>query len=334
MAFAMRRAGRHAGRLSLIALIVGLVVTGVGGIDAVTGRMLAAGASRILADAEPAARTVLVVATEAPDAGAQDSQVRAAIAAAFAGTDVVVSRQSAVEASVETAGADVTLRLLDDDRLPDLAVLTGGAWPQAPDRIALPDAAVGRQGLRIGDTVALAGTGTSFTVVGTWTAKDPADPAWHGDPAVASGEDDGAIGPAIVGSGGLEGLPDTPTITWEIAPAGVGLSGIPALQRALATLRGLPDALDPQHQEDTRIVGGLGDTVQRQAVAVGTTRGLLVAPLLIIALLGVLVLGIVLITLQIARGDELVLLRARGASGRSLALGAATEAGLLSGAGA
>ncbi|HWU28742.1 MAG TPA: hypothetical protein VN041_06550, partial [Microbacterium sp.] len=82
MAFALRRARQHAGRLSLIALVVALLVAGIGGIDAVAERMLAEGASRVFTDAEPGARTIRVVADEATDATAQDEAVRREISAA------------------------------------------------------------------------------------------------------------------------------------------------------------------------------------------------------------------------------------------------------------
>lgn len=335
MTFAVRRVGAHIGRLSLLALVVLVTVVGIGGIEAVAERMLAAGASDMLTKAEPDARTVRVVALESDDVDAQDSEVHDAVIAAFDGVDIVVSRQGAVEVAVETPkGEGFALSLLDDARLPDLAVLTNGEWPQSPEQIALPDAAAQRQSLELGDAVILARDGTQLVLVGTWIAEDPADPAWHGDPAVASGESDGAIGPAVVADGALTGLPGTTKVTWEIAPADVDIADIPALRRAITTLRTLPDTVDPQRQHNTRILGTLDDTLQRQSTAVLATRGLLIAPLVMIALLGALVLGVVLTSFSLARAEELGLLRARGASGRRLALSAAAEAAGLAAAGA
>ncbi|UNK72222.1 hypothetical protein [Microbacterium sp. H1-D42] len=334
MTFAARRAADHVGRLSLLALVVTLVVVGIGGIDAFADRMLTTGASRILTDAEPSARTARVVAVEAPDAAAQDTAVRDAIDTSFSGTDVTVSRQAEVETGLRLqADQPLSIRLLDDARVPTLAALTDGEWPHSPNQIALPDAAAERLSLDIGDTVTLERDGTVLTLVGIWAADDPIDPAWHGDPSVISGENKGAIGPAVVAEGALQNLPSTPTITWEIAPVVTQLADIPALQNALTTLRGLRDAVDPQRQRNIRILGELGDTLQRQSAAVTATQGLLVAPQVIIGLLGALVLGIVLATLTMARGEELALLRARGASGRRLAGGAAVEAVIFTAAG-
>lgn len=336
MAFAVRWAGQHAGRLSLIVLITALAVTGIAGIDAVSSRMLAAGTARILADAEPDARTVRVVAGQAEDPEAQDAEVRAAVSAAFEPADVVVDRQVALEASATTAaGEELALRMLDDERVPERGALTGGTWPRHPDEIALAEPAAQRHDLRIGDTVTLDRGGialdriaTVLTVVGTWTAADPTDALWEGDPAVASGESDGAIGPALVAPGTLIGLAGTPTVTWQIAPSRTAPADVPVLQRALASLGGLPDTLDPRREHNTRVIGALGDTLQRQKAALAATSGLLVAPPLIIAILGALVLGIVLATLSDARRADVILLRARGASRRRLALTSAAEAAI------
>ncbi|MGO1855168.1 MAG: FtsX-like permease family protein [Microbacteriaceae bacterium] len=338
MAFETRRAGEHLSRLSLLALVVTLVVAGIGGLDSVAARMIAAGAAEILTDAEPAAQTSRVVALKTDSADDQDAEMRDAITTAFAGIDHTVSRQAALETDAETAmGETFTLGLLDDERTADLADLTGGEWPRSPEQIALPDAAAQRLQLDIGDTVTIAGNdedNTDLTLVGIWSATDPTDPAWHGDPAVVSGASDGVIGPAIVAAGALTHLTRTPTVTWEIAPVDLEPAGIPQVQRALATLHTLPDDIDPQRQQSTRVIGGLDATLERQASAVAATRGLLVAPLLIIALLGVLVLGIVLTTLSIARREEIVLLRARGSSARRLAVDAGAEAALVAAAGA
>ncbi|MGN7976139.1 hypothetical protein ACTJJ4_01040 [Microbacterium sp. 22195] len=337
MAFALRRARQHAERLSLVALVVALLVAGIGGIDAAAERMLAGGASSVFTDAEPGARTTRVVADQASDAAAQDEAVRGEISAAFAGEKVVVSRRTTGDVELATAGdTSLSLAMLDDQRLPDLATLVDGAWPQTHDEIALPVAAADRLHLGIGDTVSLAGdaAGTELTLIGTWTPDDPIDPAWLGDPAVVSGENDGSIGPVLVTDGAMERYADTVTTTWEVAPTRVEPADIPGLQSALVTLRSLPEAVDPRNEHSTAIQGDLGDTLQRLDAAFATTRGLLVAPLLILALLGALVLGIVLSSLSGARGEELALLRARGASVRRLALAAAAETSIFAGAGA
>jgi hypothetical protein len=225
------------------------------------------------------------------------------------------------------------VRLLDDPRITELADLTAGAWPRQPGRIAVPDAAARRLNLGIGDDVLLA-DGTALTIVGTWTANDPADPAWHGDPAVASGEDDGTVGPAAVAPGALNVRSDDATVIWEILPTDFRLVDIPVLQRALTTLRALPQQIDPHNQHSTRVQSRLDETLQRQVSAVTATRGLLVAPLLVIMLLGALVLGIVLTTLSRARAEEVALLRARGASVRRLTLTAMAETAMSSVVGA
>src|SRR5690606_36167118 len=103
---------------------------------------------------------------------------------------------------------------------------------------------------------------------------------------------------------------------------------------AILKVEKIPDIVDPQRQQSTRVVGALGDTLQRQSAATAATQGLLIVPQLIIALLGALVIGIVLTMLAIARDEELALLSARGASMRALAAGAAVEAACFAGIGA
>lgn len=345
MTSAVRRAGEHVGRLSLLALVVALVIAGVSGIAITAERMLTAGASEILHDAEPAARSALIVATEGDDPSAQDARVRDAISTALDGTPVSIARQVSLEVPLAAPHGDATkLRLLADDRIEDLAELTAGEWPQHPDQIALADAAAERLGVDVGDRVTIVTSGgepvppdreqPTLEVVGTWTANDPAGTEWHGDSSVASGESDGVIGPAVVVAETLAARADSPTITWEITPARTDLAALPDLQRGVARLDALPDTIDPRRAENTQVTGELGQTFERQSAAVAATRGLLIAPQLIIALLGALVLGIVLSSLSAARADELVLLRARGASARRLAVSAAAETAVFAIAGA
>ncbi|QMU98017.1 hypothetical protein FVO59_13020 [Microbacterium esteraromaticum] len=345
MTSAARRAGQHVGRLLLLALVVALVVAGVGGIAVTADRMLTAGASQILRDAEPAARSVRVVATEGKDPAAQDEKVRDAIAAVFGAAPVVVARQQSLELPTADVGSGTKrIGLLVDDRFDEIAELTSGEWPMRAGQVALPEPAAARLDLGVGDLVSLAIPGgepvppardsAALEVVGIWRAIDPAGTEWHGDPSVASGESDGVIGPAITIADTLAEHPDSSTVTWEITPARSDAAILPELQRAAARLDGLPESIDPRRAENTRLSGDLAQTLERQSAAVAATRGLLVAPQLIIALLGALVLGIVLTSLSSARLEELVLLRARGASGRRLALSAAAEAAAFAAAGA
>ncbi|MGB3731267.1 FtsX-like permease family protein [Microbacterium sp.] len=335
MTFFARRAREHLGRLSLIVLIVVLAVVSIGALDAVAQRMLASGASEIFARAEPDAQTARVVAYQAADPAAQDTRVRKAVAEAFTGADVDVSRQVEVEARVQSAqGEQLSLRLLQDDRIIRLGRLAEGTWPTSGGQFALTAPAARRADLTIGDAVTLTDGGTPLTLAGTWKPGDPADPAWLGDPSVASGESDGVIGPAVVDAAAFAAVQDTPTVTWQITPTRTAPADIPGLQRALTALQDLPDAVDPQHHDNVRIDGELGATLERQAAALAGTRGLLVAPPLILALLGALVLGVVLRTLAVSRREELALLRARGASSIRLASTAAAEIAVVAAAGA
>lgn len=336
MTSAIRRAGQHAGRLSLLAFVIAIVVAGMGGTAIAADQLLTRGAAEILRDAEPDARSARVVATETDDPAAQDEKVRDAIAEAFAGAPVTVARQVSIEVSVVAPdGGASKLRLLSDERIPDLAELTAGRWPEHPDQIALPDAAAERLRVGAGDSLTVATTGgepvppardrPALEVVGTWRAHDPAATVWNGDPSVASGESDGVIGPAVVVGDALAAQVDARTVSWQITPTGIDLTSLADLKRGVARLEALPERIDPGRAENTQVSGSLGQTLDRQSAALAATRGLLTAPQLIVALLGALVLGIVLSSLSTARLDELGLLRARGASARRLAVAAASE---------
>ena len=345
MTSAVRRAGEHIGRLSLIALVVALVVAGVGGISITAGRLLTAGAAEILDDAEPAARSVRVVATESDDPAVQDERVRDAIAEAFGDMPIVIARQVSLEVPIVAPDPGVSkLRLLADDRVPELAGLTAGEWPRHPDQIALPDAAAERLGVGVGDRLTTAAPGgeavppardgAGFEIVGTWRAHDPAGTAWNGDPSVASGESDGVIGPAVVIADALTAQADSRTVSWQVTPERTDLASLSDLRRGVVRLEALPETIDPGRSQNTQVSGALAQTLDRQTASVAATRGLLIAPQLIIALLGALVLWIVLSSLSTARLDELGLLRARGASARRLAVSAAGETGVFALAGA
>lgn len=333
MAFEARRAGVHLARLSLLALVAALFVLGAGGLDAVADRLITAGAARMLDDAEPASQTVRVVALEASDGAAQDAEIRDAIDAAFDGAPITVSRQTSLEVTLQPpSGEPVAVRLIDDVRLADLAEVTAGAWPRTADELALSDRAAQRLDLGVGDEVTIADR--ELTVVGTWSAADATDPAWQSDPSVASGLSGETFGPAAVVEGTLADLPGTPRTTWAISPASSALTDVPRVMHGITALQALPESVDPQRTQSTRVEGGLGDTMHRQASAVASAQGLLVVPQLSVALLAALVIGTVLGTLTVARGDELDLLRARGSSTRRLALSAAAEAALFAAVGA
>ncbi|MBM7467392.1 FtsX-like permease family protein [Microbacterium esteraromaticum] len=336
MTSAIRRAGEHIGRLALLAFVVAVVVAGVGGIAITADRLLTRGTAEILRDAEPAARSVRVVATEADEAAAQDEKVRDAIDPAFEDAPITIARQVSLEVSITAPDSGASkLRVMADDRIPELAEITSGEWPQHPGEIALPDAAAQLLGVGAGDRLTVGTPGGEpvppardrpvLEVVGTWRAHDPAGVAWHGDPSVVSGQSDGVIGPAVAAADTLAAQADSPTVSWEITPARVDLASLSGLQRGVARLDALPEKVDPGRAQNTQVAGTLAQTLDRQSAAVAATRGLLIAPQLIIALLGALVLGIVLSSLSTARADELGLLRARGASARRLALSAAGE---------
>ena len=335
MTFAVRRARQQTARLLLVLLAAGLVVLGVGGIDALSVRLVDDGVRLIAEHAEPGTRAANVTALSTEDPDAQDRAVRAAIAKAFAGAPVAVSRMAVSEISVGNpdavqamAGADVRQR----------GALTAGAWPARGGEAAVLRSAAERRGWRIGDRVALgadaAGATVEVTVVGIWTAKDPADPAWAGDPAPASGDSDSAAGPVLITDADMARLWTTPTVTWTIAPTLLTADRLSEYRAGRERLSRLPAQVDADNRSNTAIGGALGELLDRQTRAVTVARGMMAVPTAVIMVLGAIAVAVILTSLAGARREELSLLRARGAAAADIAAGAAGEAAAAAGTGA
>lgn len=336
MTFAIRRVRAQSARLALVAVIGLLCVLGIGGVDALSGVLVADGVQRVAAKAEPGARFTTLSALRAPDAVAQDREIRAAIADAFPGLAIEVTRQEAV--TISSGNADA-LEAMGEPRIAELAELAEGRWPAAQGEAAVLEAAAAARGWRVGDTVPLgvaAGTREPIqaVIVGLWSAADPSAPVWHGDPAVASGRLGAAAGPVLLDDADLARLADTPTATWTIVPRGLHAEDLGRFQDALSDLALVPKSIDPQNQRSTQVGGRLADTVDRAADAVTAARGLSVVPLVIVAVLGGIALAVALSALAGARREELFLLRSRGASAAGIAGRAAVEAGAAAAIGA
>jgi len=335
MTFAVRRARQQTARLLLVLLAAGLVVLGVGGIDALSGRLVDDGVRRVAEDAESGTRVATVTALSTGDPAAQDRAVRAAIAKAFAGAPVSVSRMAVSQISLGNPDA---VQAIGGDGIADRGELVDGAWPNRTGEAAVLMAAAERRGWRIGDRIRLgadaSGGGVEVTVVGTWRAKDPAAPAWAGDPAVASGDSDGAAGPVLITDGDMARLWTTPTVTWTIAPAALAADSLDAYRGGLARLPQLPGQVDADSRSSTAVGGALGELLDRQTRAVGVARGMMAVPTAIIVALGVIAIAVILTSVAGARRQELRLVRARGAAATGIATGAAGEAAAATGAGA
>lgn len=335
MTFAVRRARQQAARLLLVLLAAGLVVLGVGGIDALSGRLVDDGVRQVAERAESATRAATVTALSTADPDVQDRAVRAAIDKAFAGAPVSVSRMAVSQISLGNPDA---VQAIGGDGIPERGDLVDGAWPARQGEAAVLTAAAEKRGWRIGDRIRLgadaSGGDVEVSVVGTWRAKDPAAPAWAGDPAVASGDSDGAAGPVLITGGDMARLWTTPTVTWTIAPAALTADSLEAYRAGVARLPQLPGLVDPDSSSSTAVGGALGELLERQTRAVGVARGMMAVPTAIIVALGAIAIAVILTSVAGARREELRLTRARGAAVTDIAAGAAGEAAAATGAGA
>ncbi|MDQ4212584.1 hypothetical protein [Microbacterium capsulatum] len=335
MTFAVRRAGQQATRLLLVLFAALIVVLGVGGMEGLSARLVDEGVRRIADVAEPGTRAAEVIAIDAQDRGAQDRRVRSAIAEAFPGVPVAVSRLAVSEISVGNPDA---VQAIGGDAVTGRGTLKEGAWPSGPGEASVLSAAAQRRGWRLGDRIRLdaaaSGGDVTVTVVGIWTAKDPADPAWAGDPAVGSGDSNGAAGPVLVTDQDMARLGTTPTTTWTIRPTALSATTLDAYRNGLAALAQLPAKVDPDNRSSTRVGGAFGDLLDRLTAAVTVARGTLIVPSAIIVALGAVALAVILAALAGVRREELGLRRARGASAFGIAGHAAAETAVVTIAGA
>ena len=335
MTFAVRRARQQTARLLLVLLAAGLVVLGVGGIDALSGRLVDDGVREVAEHAEPGTRAATVTALSTGDPEAQDRAVRTAIEKTFAGAPVSVSRMALSQISLGNPDA---VQAIGGEGVTDRGELVAGAWPARSGEAAVLTAAAEARGWRIGDRIRLgahaSGGVVEVTVVGTWRAKDPGAPAWAGDPAVASGDSDGAAGPVLITDDDMARLWTTPTVTWTIVPTALTADSLSAYRAGLARLPQLPAEVDPDSRSSTAFGGALGDLLDRQTRAVGVARGMMAVPTAIIVVLGAIAIAVILTSVARARREELRLVRARGASVSDIAAGAAGEAVAATGAGA
>lgn len=325
-AFAGRRARSRSGQLAAFGAVVLLVSAALAVIGGAILPILDAGSRTLIAQSGPTASAERIEVRLDPDADTQDKSIRQTYATALRAEPADIIRTLTVDTQASIRDQPVLLQLTADPALPDAAELTAGAWPSAPDQIAIQDAAATELDVAPGDTVTL-GT-RALTVSGTWRAIDPGASRWFGDPAVASGAEDGALGPVLADESVLSDLPDTPLARWTMVPdpASLGIAGLAGWSDALARLDTEVGRLpgDPAVQ----LEGTLADTIARSTRVTTVAGGILGLPLVLVAVAGAIVLALIARAIASSRGGEFVLLRARGASLRALTGAAARESAL------
>ncbi|MDR6906776.1 hypothetical protein J2X63_002462 [Agromyces sp. 3263] len=341
MRIAFARAAARAGVLGSIAAVVFLLAgLGTAVVDSVSGAATTGLREGLAAasGADGAARWQIRVAAD-PDAQAE---------AAASVLDRMLTRHGATwRRSVETAPVDAVADgqafgavLLADEGVPERAELLTGAWPgdaQADAAAAEADAlpatlhadAASALGLQPGDLVELQdGDGPErLLVVGTWRPLDANEPAWFGEPVIATGTVPGGAGPFVVGDDALVDLPAATIVRWTALPDAAGATP----DQAAALRAVLPDVEPALRAEDAigadglSTSGGLDATLDRLLAGLGAVRAIAPLPILLLAFAGFAALDRLAALLGAARRGETVLLRARGASASRLARDTAVE---------
>jgi len=262
------------------------------------------------------------------------------------GADVrrtVVSDPVAVlgpSADADAADDATGVVLLADGDLAERAELVEGVWPDEAAAVAaaaevgaVPGAvhagATDASGLALGSVVPL--DGPRVLVVGTWLPADASDPAWAGDPLVATGHSESAVGPVLVDESAVAAARTAVAVRWTatLDPASAAPEGLAALQVSI------PEVMPALKDDDAVgtggivVAGGLPGTLDEVLSGLGAARALAPLPVLLLGAAGLVALLRMAALLVTDRRAETTLLLARGASPTTIARGAALEAALI-----
>ncbi|MGR0319155.1 hypothetical protein [Agromyces sp. ZXT2-3] len=238
---------------------------------------------------------------------------------------------------VDGAEAEAGVVLLADPAAAERAELVDGAWPDeagaraaAEQAGAVPGAihagATDGAGLAPGAVLEL--DGVRILVVGTWLPTDPRAPEWAGDPLLATGSADGALGPLLVDESAAADARAAVAVRWTatIDPATTQPADLAALQASIPLV--LPALQDDAAVGTDGIVrsGGLPGTIDAVLAGLDAARALAPLPVLLLGVAGLVALLRMASLLATERRGETTLLLARGASPASITRSAAVEA--------
>ncbi|GAA1765913.1 hypothetical protein [Agromyces humatus] len=331
------RLGVLAGIAAVVMLLAGL---GAGVVDALAGAATEGLRTGLAATTgtDGAARWQIRLAD---DPAAQTEAAASVLDRSLVPNGAVWSRSvesAPVAAAVGTAdGEPFGAVLLADPTLAERADLVDGAWADSPESVADADAEGARAttlharaaadlGLVPGDLVTLDGDGDGdgarrLLVVGTWLPFNPNDPAWFGEPIVATGAVEGGSGPFVVAEAAMADVPAAVVVRWTALPDTANLT--PDRAAALrATLPNIEPALRDQPELGSSGLGATGDlgaTLTRLLAGIDAVRAVAPLPVLVLAFAGIAALTRLATLLGAARRSETTLLRARGASAGRLA---------------
>ena len=327
---ARRRAGDAPAFPAALAVVLALTATVLASAGWGGGAVLAAGIRQTLTSAPSSARGVEVAVRHDPvSAARQDALVRARLGGALAGTRPRVYPSFRGELlPLPGLGAARLVPLAAPD-LAAHATLTGGRWPVHGGRATGPiEATLQVDAARLlqvtpGTTLHPARTDAASAapppvlVVGLWRASDPRDPFWLGSPIELTGvERDGVLGPLALDPAALAALPVRWQARWRASPdpASVRPQDVARLSGAIAGLPGsLADVPTAGGAPAAVTAGDLGALLTSQ---LAPQRRASAAVTVLVAVLALLAAGLALLAATVlaqARGEELTLLRTRGA---------------------
>lgn len=315
-----------------------------------TLQLLASGIARASVRAElgvPAGdRGVVVSAGVHPgELAAADARVRAAVAGAGDGT---LTRSSTATTRGLVGGAPTDRVLLSDlDGLQGRARLVAGAWPETPAggvrpgagpvEAVVPENVARALDISVGDRLALtdliAPGGPPITVVvaGVFAPTGVEQGLWADDPLGLRGvsrTDFTTFGPVVVPEGAFDsGLVDSATVVWrwtpqlegvdgaQLGPLGRRLDVVIERLRRVAGVGIVPSTREAERPlRNGQVATALPGIVERAVVSEARVRAALLAPTVLLVVLGASSLVVAAALLAALRNPETRLLRTRGAS--------------------
>ncbi len=341
----LRRVGAHPAALVAVATSVLTSVLVVATLQLLTVGIADAGVRAELGVPADQRGVVVTAGLRPGELAAIDAKVRAAVAP---GGAAALTRTGTATTRGLVGGADTDRVLLADlDGLAGRARVVEGALPEAPPsgaapagapvEVALPENVARALELSVGDRVGLTdlidrdAPPLEVVVSGVLAPTGVDEGLWADDPLGRSGivrTDFTTYGPFVLGEGALDGeLGGASTVSWRWTPVVEGLGG-PELAAFEARLDGVVDRLQrlagigttgarataERVLRDGRVATRLPAIVERSSVSEARVRAALLAPTVLLVVLGTSSLVVAAALLAALRDPETRLLRTRGAS--------------------
>jgi len=323
-----RRAAVFVALFGVIALLAGLSI----GLSGYLSGSAAAGVRAGVAALEGIDAGFRLTAPLAPDADAQDAAVRADVRAAVRAdgrpVPMVVTRDLVSVNPVpfdRATGGPVRSAVASFPDLPSRARLITGTWPSSAAEASMQADAAASLDVAVGDVLALP-AGRTVTITATWRVSSAADPRWLEDQVALSGIDlDSTRGWIVIDPSLWKETQGSSLARWTIRPRAdrISVDQLDALRHAPDTVSHAVQKDDPGANVQTEGALQLGiEPIQQnlQAAAAVST-----APLIVVALLGLITLVELAGMLGQLRAGETILMRARGTSGRRFVVESAVE---------